>query len=589
MSRSPLRNRALALEFQLNLDGENARLKIQRWWAQDRQSVKEGFQVWVNGSPDSALTKGWAEFLEEVMPRSLSPLFFFDAEKIERLADPETSAQAVGTAVGALLGIDVLDQLNSDLVVLDRKRRPNSEITVEEQELVEAELKLEGLQEERRRLRETMASSRTCLGREEKVLKEVEDRFRRHGGQLWLDLGELESDRGRLKEEISEAAEDLQREAASHLPFLMVRHLLDSAAAQDEREQAARNSSTIAAILGKRDRELARKLEEFGVSPDNRTVIHRFLSDDRRRYESQADHKPYLECDEQGHALLQKLVAIDLAETAKRTVEVVHHYEKLLARIEGIERRLQGLPEAEQVETLHKKRELCLGRVESLKSQLSSNEAALRSLESSIETAERQYTSALRRFAEGEIDIREESRLRAHSARVRQTLSVFRERLLDRQLERVEQLVLESFRVLLSKKSLVTRVEINRSTFEVSLSDGKGRHINASRLSAGERQLLAIAILWGLAKAADQEMPVVVDTPLGRLDSAHRLRLVREYFPHAADQVLLLSTDEEVDEELFDEMKQHIGSAYLLTHRDSDQSTVIVPGYFWEKDIAAAS
>lgn len=586
---NPEEGSSLALEFQLNLDGENARLKIQRWWARDRQSVKESFQVWVNESPDNSLTKGWAEFLEEVLPRSLASLFFFDAERIERLADPETSAQAIGTAVGALLGIDVLDQLSSDLVVLDRKRRSNSEITLEEQEIVEAELKLEQLQEERRRLRETMASTRTFLGREEKILKEVEDKFRRQGGQLWLELGELETDRDRLKEEISEATEDLQREAASHLPLLMVRHVLDSASAQDEREQAARNASAIATILGKRDEELARQLEEFGISPGNRAAIHKFLCDDRRRYESQADHKPYLDCDEQGHALLQKLVATDLSEAAKRTAEVVHHFETLLARIENIERRLQGLPEAQQVESVQKQRELCLGRVEALKSQLSSSEADLRSLESSIETVERQYASTLRRFAESQIDLREESRLRAHSARVRQTLSVFRNKLLDLHLERVEQLVLESFCVLLSKKSLVTGVDINRSTFEVSLSDGKGRKVNASRLSAGERQLLAIAILWGLAKAASQEIPVVVDTPLGRLDSAHRLRLVREYFPHAANQVLLLSTDEEVDEELFDEMKQHIGSAYLLTHRDSDQSTVIVPGYFWERNIAAAS
>jgi DNA sulfur modification protein DndD len=40
-------------------------------------------------------------------------------------------------------------------------------------------------------------------------------------------------------------------------------------------------------------------------------------------------------------------------------------------------------------------------------------------------------------------------------------------------------------------------------------------------------------------------LPAVIDTPMARLDSAHRQNLVERYFPHASHQVIVLSTDSE--------------------------------------------
>ena len=107
--------------------------------------------------------------------------------------------------------------------------------------------------------------------------------------------------------------------------------------------------------------------------------------------------------------------------------------------------------------------------------------------------------------------------------------------------------------------------------------------IPAARLSAGERQLLAVSMLWGLGQAAGRPLPVVIDTPLSRLDSSHRRHLVERYFPRASHQVLLLSTDEEIDEELFEALSPTIGHMYHLTHDDAIGATSIKPGYFWEE------
>ena len=119
--------------------------------------------------------------------------------------------------------------------------------------------------------------------------------------------------------------------------------------------------------------------------------------------------------------------------------------------------------------------------------------------------------------------------------------------------------------------------------FSVQLFDGRGERIPTERLSAGERQLLAVAMLWGLARVSGRRLPMVIDTPLGRLDSKHRSHIVERYFPHASHQVILLSTDEEIDQSLFASLEPWIGRSYELRHDDMAGCTQIVEGYFWEE------
>jgi DNA sulfur modification protein DndD len=139
---------------------------------------------------------------------------------------------------------------------------------------------------------------------------------------------------------------------------------------------------------------------------------------------------------------------------------------------------------------------------------------------------------------------------------------------------------LDSYQKLLRKKSLVTSLLINVNDFSLELRGIDDQIISPERLSAGERQLLAVSMLWGLARASGRPLPAIIDTPLGRLDTAHRLNLVEKYFPNASHQVFLLSTDEEIDQNLYDEMKDSISRTYTLDYDDKERVTTIREGYF---------
>ena len=140
-----------------------------------------------------------------------------------------------------------------------------------------------------------------------------------------------------------------------------------------------------------------------------------------------------------------------------------------------------------------------------------------------------------------------------------------------------------AYRKLARKEDLQLSAHINPQTFDVELIDENGSVINRKLLSAGEKQIYAIAILEALAKTSGRDLPVIIDTPLGRLDSQHRDKLINHYFPEASHQVVLLSTDTEVDERYFvDQLRDDISHAYEIVFNAHTKSSTLKPGYFWE-------
>ncbi|PSO70687.1 MAG: DNA sulfur modification protein DndD, partial [Cyanobacteria bacterium QH_8_48_120] len=189
----------------------------------------------------------------------------------------------------------------------------------------------------------------------------------------------------------------------------------------------------------------------------------------------------------------------------------------------------------------------------------------------------------LEHYGEQNLDRKNEQHIIASSTKVQKTLQQFRERLTLKKLNKLEFEVTECFRYLLHKSDLVHRVAVDSQTYRLSLYDPEGQLVPKHRLSAGEKQLLAVAFLWGLARVSGRRLPVAIDTPLGRLDSSHRNNLVERYFPAASHQVILLSTDTEIGKTEVEQLRasEAIAQEYLLKYDSSNAKTEIQPGYFW--------
>ena len=161
------------------------------------------------------------------------------------------------------------------------------------------------------------------------------------------------------------------------------------------------------------------------------------------------------------------------------------------------------------------------------------------------------------------------------SARARRTLVVFKERLLASKAQWLSDVITTEFRNLLRKRNLIARVLVDPVTYKVSIENGKHQELPMDRLSAGERQLLAISVLSALIKERKGRFPVVVDTPLARLDQQHRSALIKRFFATVSHQVVVLSTDQEVEGVAYETLKPFTNAEYTLDFDDATGHTTI--------------
>lgn len=95
--------------------------------------------------------------------------------------------------------------------------------------------------------------------------------------------------------------------------------------------------------------------------------------------------------------------------------------------------------------------------------------------------------------------------------------------------------------------------------------NAEGNIVPKESLSAGEKQLMVIALLWALAICSKKKLPVIIDTPA--VSNGFKSQDVAYYniLPQASDQTIILSTDSEIDAQYYDLMKPNIGDEFI-TH-----------------------
>src|SRR5690606_36474123 len=177
---------ALELTLRHWMRGEEERLHIHRGWHVVGKTLKEEVEVRRDGAVDSVLTDRWYEFVEELIPSQVANLFFFDGERIEKLASPDKSAELVRTGVHALLGLDLLDTLEVDLLTLERRRKMAASSEMEQERLAALENELEQLRAERTGLYDRRAELHTQLTQLRNRKTKLDATFRNLGGDLYV-------------------------------------------------------------------------------------------------------------------------------------------------------------------------------------------------------------------------------------------------------------------------------------------------------------------------------------------------------------------------------------------------------------------
>jgi DNA sulfur modification protein DndD len=550
-------------------------MRVAREYGRKGTAVTEKLTVWVNGVVDPAAAEGWDDFIESILPAELLQLFFFDGEKIESLANPERLPDLLRRATEVFLGIGGIDAAVGDLRAAERRillknRGDGDEFAKARTSMTDLEAQCDELRGELQLVTQTRGKAQNDLDQAQLALSRYVEQSKRSGLMSFEAAANLKARVADATEESKQARTDLANLLSDpFVPIAWVSKLWSRYRETWSEEHHAADRVRLAKELKDHDSRVLAQLK----SPDARGALEEIravMREDLSRFSGRSRPPVFI----QG---ADPTIVEDRVNASLKAIRGG------LASIDGARRSLddaelqiRSLPTDDELGALVSGLSDRTKRVADAEASLGQSSIRIDELQSHISHLEMKVNAARTRLSGEFRDRLMEAKAIEAAMRAKQVLTAFKEKLLASKAAWLSDMITSEFRRLMRKKRLVSRVDVDPATYRVTIRSGASE-LPMDRLSAGERQLLATSILSALIKERKGRFPVVVDTPLARLDGEHRQSLVRHFFATVSHQVLVLSTDEEVAGETYDTLKSAMSSEYLLQFDDTLASTQIVP------------
>lgn len=562
------------LEIEFSMDNSDKEVyNVRREWDGKGIRVHEKIIVKKNGEESTFLTENWPMFVENILPSALSSFFFFDGEKIAELAVEETSEQ-MKESIKAMLGITVLDVLQSDVSkIIGRLCKANKE-NQDLKKLEELRSRKDNAEQVLRNVDVDIENQKIELEQLQLELEKLNSEYAVKGGGILEQKNKLINQRAEYIASVSGCQEQLLDLVAAELPLALVSDLLIDI----EREGKSAHEKKINTIAFER-------IKAAYIKFSSRTEeISKFISFMQEETEIDSEEDAYSLSD-MNLLQVETLNANGIDQSVKKAKTLIAKRDLHQEKIDEIDNSLSVDIDDASLEKIfvlikEKEREIIEKQV-----TIDNLQKERTSLHGNFISAESEFS----KFAEKTLALLEavddDKRTIKYANMAIEIIKLYRVRLQERKTDVLAQTMTECYKRLANKKNLVKQIKMDADTLDLHYIDGNGEEIVKKRLSAGEKQLMVISLLWALAICSKKKLPVIIDTPLSRLDSAHREALIKTYFPNASEQTIILSTDSEIDERYYSMMKDSVGDEFTLNYCDKTRTTTIKPGYFGWKGV----
>ncbi len=573
---------SIRLEFEYAYMGEVDHYSVERSWRDRGKTLVENLEVRRNGKLPSDLDKDqWEDFLKELIPPGVSQLFFFDGEKVQELATAIEDDETFEDSLFSLLGLDLVDRLDADLSIYRSRKLDESGLEGVTEEINELREEKEELENREQELKDEKNDKEERLADLEREIDSKEADIAQEGGAYADKREELKERRAELNAKIENVEEDIRKIVTDAYPFALAPDLCQSVVNRLEDESEKQET---AAARERLDSELDDALNgevfsDLDVPEDQAEKIKtRLQSEIRNRFQVEDEDTQLLhQFSEAQRREMYAVVDKALNEVPENLGSQSSELESMVRELQDNEEQLGRAPEEEDISPLIEDLNDLIGERESLKSDIEDIVEELGKLDTRISRLGNQIDNKL-----DQKDNKETVSERADLASgVQDVLSEYREELAKEKLRNLEDALTERYLALSNKSDFYEGIEVDEDALNIKVKTKHGNHKPQSELSAGERQIFATALLWALAEISGRPLPFIVDTPLGRLDKAHRENLVENFFPEAAHQVLVFSTDTEINDEYYDQLNDDVTQAYHLNYNQEEGYTSVSRGYFW--------
>lgn len=565
-------------------DDEDTVISISRTWTQNDNKISTGLIVEKNGIEDTYLSENWEYYVEELIPYGIAKFFFFDNEKISQIADDD-AFDKIKDSIKSVMGVTTVETLCTHIEKIRKdknnslKKSSSDELTKESEELTSS---IEECETSLRNIYAQRAALVPELEKTTNMLEETEQSFWKKGGNLGLNHDDIIRDQHELKEnenELREQAITLASNPAT--PICLCKELAVTAYNEIMSNENTRAIEYSYPIVSKLYKSLLEEYKEsYSSSTDPYKTLSKLVDAQLKKLENELGSDTINTITPLAKTLMEKFISEDITRISSEAINIVNENEKVITALDQLEVHLSSSAEKNDTVNLLNEIKALQAKKTEIETEISKCDDQIRSVQFDKEQSERQLNKVLLKIANNADTSDDNVRIIEYSTMIIDVMNEFVHRLQIQKVGILEKNITSCFEFLAQKQAIITSINIDPETLDITLKDYNGGILLKDQLSAGEKQMFAISILWGLALSSGYKLPVIIDTPMARLDSAHRSNFINKYLPNASSQVIVLSTDEEINGKYLDDIKEYVNKAYTLIYNDSEKCSTIEPGYF---------
>ena len=582
---------SVIVEFQFAHAGKTFEYQVMRMWQNNQGEIDETLSIKKRelgeenfAKLDSLEETEWQTFIDQLLPKGITKLFFFDGEQIQNIADSGEEDKYIKSSFDTLLGLDLVNQLIDDIGISilrnsdGETKKILDEIESQTKIKQESDMKLKSLLEKQANLKGEISTLQKKLDTQEEQFKKIGGSFADRRESLYVDKATQESKLENIDKEIRILCTDI-------LPFSLIPKQLDELKTEIKLDQQKIQDSFEKNILEKSFKELSEKIKSHDFMSEYDDITKQKVTNEMQDiFQNKIDSISKIPELSYNFSAIDMEKVIDLIDevnqkTETRVEELARSHSILISSLELNKVSLESAPKDDEIgpvfsELTKTSREMgeLVNELEHLETLESQEKSIIVLVNSKIRINLTKKRFDKKRLAGLEL-----------APKVQDVLEDYAKILRSKKLELLEGYILDGLKILLHKKDFIEKVVINKETFEIKLFKGNDDEITKDMLSKGELQMYSTTIVRALAKTSGRPLPFMIDTPLARLDEEHRANLVENFYPDASHQTIILSTDSEINSEHYQQLKPHIAKSFVIRYDSDKGKTIIHDSYFFNE------
>lgn len=572
-------NYQISLDYTSTEEFKPNQYSLTRSWTIKNEKIREYFSIQKNGKHLGAQEiSDYQNKLREEMPPRLFELCLFDGEDISRIVSEEKIPEYLSESGKILFNLDLFVNLEKDLQTYRLQHtQKNADAGKEIEELDQVESEITALKQNLEELTLLRSSSEEEVEALTDLIQKDKKDFEIHGGLIQEKRQELVTKVNQIENERKMNTDKIKHFINSLMPFYIARNQLEKVIRQLRIEKQYESFEFVASALEKSKLDqLINNLQLESNSLKSRLNVNQLydgILEMLQPEDTRLVHRASFEQQSEVHSLLKQIQAL----TVSNYIAMFDENATLLEEAQEHRKAIEKNDQSSEFKDLLESIELKTKRVEQLRLLIEQHHNEIQSLTESIQTKEaiaNKIREKIKEYHKGQTSFLMTEKLLTVSQR-------FRERQWRKKLDDVANEATKMINILFRKKAYIDRMHIDHTSFELRLFNKNKQEIVKERLSAGEKEMLMLTVIWAMFKISGWKLPFVFDTLFGRLDLDHKNALIQHFIPLCGDQVLIFTTDSEIGTEQFEIIRGITSQCYTLEFNEGQEKTEIVKGHYF--------